>query len=658
MSVVTHPNVSPAEPEEAPPATRFARLSTAILHALDDVIGSRRGVRLGALMAAYGVILAAAFAMAYELRWDFAPPLDFRAQRAELIVPITLCKLVLLGSFGQFRSVLSYFGLADFGGVAVAMGTAALIMLALWFAAQPMASPPRGVILMDFVLAVSGLSAFRLTLRVMRTRSNALRYRTSRDERRVALIGSGELGEAVAKDLLARRHSGRVPVFVIDESGQRAGRSIHGLPVFGPLEALARHAPTHRINELLITLPDASPKLVREVVELGKAIGAKTHIVPSYTQLASGDVKVERSRPVAIEDLLGRLPVNLDSEEIGRLIRGRVVLVTGAGGSIGSELCRQILAQEPERLVMVEQVEIALFEIEQELMKDPRAGRLVPLIADVGDEAALRGVFERTRPQIVFHAAAHKHVPLMERQPAEALKNNTLATALITRLATEAGVERFVFISTDKAVNPTSVMGCTKRLSEKVLQARQRAAGNRTTFMAVRFGNVLGSSGSVIPTFRRQIADGGPVTVTHADMTRYFMTIPEAVGLVLQAATLGRGGEIFVLDMSTPVKIVDLARNMIELSGYKPDVDIEIRFTGLRPGEKLYEELRHTEETHERTVHERIFKLRASGEGEDAEAWLGDLRRAADREDPEGVKRVLKRLVPEYTPYRSGGQEG
>jgi FlaA1/EpsC-like NDP-sugar epimerase len=300
---------------------------------------------------------------------------------------------------------------------------------------------------------------------------------------------------------------------------------------------------------------------------------------------------------------------------------------------------------------MVDQAEIALFEIEQELGGTESGAHLRPLIADVLDEPAMRELFRRHRPTIIFHAAAHKHVPLMERQPVEALKNNTLATAGLCRLASEHGVERFVFVSTDKAVNPTSVMGCSKRLGEMALQAQQLVPGNRTVFLAVRFGNVLGSSGSVIPIFKRQIAQGGPVTVTHQDVTRYFMTIPEAVGLVLQTATLGQGGEIFILDMSRPVKIIDMARQMIELSGYKPDIDIEIKITGLRPGEKLYEELRQTGETHETTEHPRIFKLRSEPAAEKAEVWLSELRSAAAAGDPQLTKHAMKRLVPEYTPF-------
>ncbi|HTQ32068.1 MAG TPA: nucleoside-diphosphate sugar epimerase/dehydratase [Opitutaceae bacterium] len=629
---------------------RLMRGLRRLLGWFDLYIGSHRTTRTSAILLVYALELGAVFCFAYELRWDFSTPPDFQRQCLTLIVPIVFCKLLLLYSFGQFRSILSYFGLADFSGVVLAMITVSGMMLALGYESAVTAAPPRGVILMDFVLSVGVISAFRLCLRVVRAWSTSGQIRSGLVDRRVAIIGAGDVGEMLAKDLLQRRGNGLYPVFFIDDDPKKIGRSIHGLPVYGPIEKLVKLARVARVNELVITLTGVTPKRVKEIVEYGREIGATTQIVPSFTQLASGEVKVERSRPVAIEDLLGRAPVNLDSVGITRLLHDRVVLVTGAGGSIGSELCRQILAHKPRQLVMVEQTEIALFEIEQELTGSGHQARILPLITDVTDEEAMRRALAQHRPEIIFHAAAHKHVPLMERQPNEALKNNTLATAGLTRLASEFDVDRFVLISTDKAINPTSVMGCSKRLAEKVLLARQHAPGNRTAFLAVRFGNVLGSSGSVIPVFRRQIAQGGPVTVTHPDMTRYFMTIPEAVGLVLQTATLGQGGDIFILDMGQPVKILDMARQMIELSGYKPDVDIEIKITGLRPGEKLFEELRHTDETHEPTEHPRIFKLRSEPVLEDVESWLADLR-AATAGTAHESKLAMKQLVPEYTPF-------
>jgi len=652
MSIATSQADGPLPAELGPNLReRLFRAVRGLLDVFDHHVGSRPVLRFAAILFVYGVELGLVFYLAYELRWDFATPDEYARQRLTLLIPIVACKLILLQSFGQFRSVLSYFGLADFGGVVISMCTVSGFMLALWYGSEVSAAPSRGVILMDFVLSVALISAFRLSLRVLRTWSIASHEHAGMAERRVAIIGAGDVGEALAKDLLQRRSSGLHPVFFIDNDPHKIGRSIHGLPVYGPLEKLVKLAPMARVNELVITLKGATPKRLKEIVELGRQIGATTQIIPSFTQLASGEVKVERSRPVAIEDLLGRAPVNLDSAGITRLLGDRVVLVTGAGGSIGSELCRQILAQRPRQLVMVDQTEIALFEIEQELVGTELGARLAPLIVDVTDGPAIRGVFERYRPEIVFHAAAHKHVPLMERQPAEALKNNTLATAGLTRLASEFGVERFVLISTDKAINPTSVMGCTKRLAEKTLQASQQAPGNQTAFLAVRFGNVLGSSGSVIPTFKRQIAQGGPVTVTHHEMTRYFMTIPEAVGLVLQTATLGRGGEIFILDMGQPVKIIEMARQMIELSGYRPEIDIEIKITGLRPGEKLFEELRHNEEIHTATDHPRIFQLKSESGPTNAAAWLEALHRTVEAGGSPAIKQAMQRLVPEYTPF-------
>jgi FlaA1/EpsC-like NDP-sugar epimerase len=614
-------------------------------------IGQSRAARFFTVLLIYCLELSAVFYLSYAMRWDFDIPIPFQNQWLTLIIPIVLCKLVLLRSFGQFRSILSYFGLADFGGVALAMGTVSGMMLGLWYASDISAAPPRGVILMDFVLSVALISAFRLSLRIMRMWSVSGEMRPGLVERRVAIIGAGDVGQEFAKNLLQRRGCGLRPVFFIDDDPRKIGRSIHGLPIYGPLEKLVKLAARVRVNELVVTQAGITPQQLREVVGLGRQFGATTQIIPLFKQLSLGEVKIDRTRPVMIEDLLGREPVNLDCAGIAHLLHDRVVLVTGAGGSIGSELCRQILACQPRQLVMVDRTEFVLFEIEQELIGTEYGRRILPLVVDVADEQAVRAVFERCRPAIVLHAAAHKHVPLMERQPREAIKNNTLATASLSLTASEYGVERFIFISTDKAINPTSVMGCSKRLAEKILQTRQRVAVNRTAFMAVRFGNVLGSSGSVIPTFKRQIAQGGPVTVTHQDMTRYFMTIPEAVGLVLQAATIGQGGEIFILDMGRPVKIIDLARQMIELSGYKPDRDIKIKFTGLRPGEKLFEELCNTEETHASTEHPRIFQLKSDPEAENAEVWLGELRTAVFGGDQQAIKRVMHRLVPEYTPY-------
>jgi FlaA1/EpsC-like NDP-sugar epimerase len=472
-----------------------------------------------------------------------------------------------------------------------------------------------------------------------------------RSLRQVAVVGAGDVGASLVRDLLMRRGLGMRPVAIFDDDRLKWGTSIHGVSVRGAPEQIPAFSAEHKLDRVILAMPNASAKRVRELVSLLAQAGLSFEIVPSVEQLVTGKVRVSQIRPVEIEDLLGRDAINLESARISEIVRGRVVMVTGAGGSIGSELCRQIAGYGPSRLLLVERCEYLLFLIEQELRENGLGAEIVPLVADIMDRDRMAGVFARYRPQVVFHAAAHKHVPMMENQPAEALRNNPFGTRILAELAIAHEVERFVLISSDKAINPTNVMGATKRLAEICLQALQKRAGT-TRFMAVRFGNVLGSSGSVIPTFKKQIAAGGPVTVTHPDVTRYFMTVHEAVGLVLQTATLGHGGEIFILDMGKPIKIADLARQLIELSGLKPDEDIEIRFVGLRPGEKLFEELRHFSEDLKPTTHSRVLRLAAEPPDWAAiEPLWRELERTALTTDPEQLKMAIKKIVPEYSPF-------
>jgi len=404
------------------------------------------------------------------------------------------------------------------------------------------------------------------------------------------------------------------------------------------------------ISKLVIAMPTASARRIKDVVMLAAQHKLKVETVPSIEELTSGRVRTSRLRPVEIEDLLGRESVKLDSSLIKKFVEDRVVMVTGAGGSIGGELCRQIGALRPSRMLMVDQSEGSLFGIEQEMNELGFESFCVPLTADILDRNRMEYIFTRYRPNVVFHAAAHKHVYLMERQPAEAISNNVFGTRHLARLSAAHGVSQFVLISTDKAINPTSVMGATKRLAEIQLQiihaGKERA---ETKFIAVRFGNVLGSSGSVIPIFRRQIAHGGPVTVTHPEVTRYFMTIPEAVGLVLQSAVMGQGGEIFVLDMGQPIKIVELARQMIELSGFRVGEDIELKFVGLKPGEKLFEELQHHNEQHQQTAHPRIMRFVSKQSFDESE--ISGLEKQLYQRETNELKKLLQKLVPEYTPY-------
>ncbi|MBC7793034.1 MAG: polysaccharide biosynthesis protein, partial [Clostridia bacterium] len=425
------------------------------------------------------------------------------------------------------------------------------------------------------------------------------------------------------------------------------GTVIHGVPVLGTSEDLPRIAKQYDVEDALITIANAPGKTVRDIALRCKEIGLPAKIIPGIFEIVGGNVNLTRIRNVAIEDLLGREQVVLETDRIARIVTSRTVLVTGAGGSIGSELCRQICKFGPATLLLIERSENALFNIHREIIENHPAVLVVPLVADVCDEQRMRTVFARYKPEVLFHAAAHKHVPMMEWNPGEALKNNVFGTKLVADLASEFGVVEFVMVSTDKAVNPTSVMGATKRLAEIYLQALSQKSS--TKFVVVRFGNVLGSAGSVVPIFKEQIARGGPVTVTHPEMKRYFMTIPEACQLVLQAASMGEGGEIFVLDMGEPMRIIDVARDLIRLSGFRPDEDIEIRITGMRPGEKLFEELSLDEEKADRTRHPKIFVGHvAAQDWAEVNLHLEDLRGVIGRDDAATLRAKLADVIPEY----------
>ena len=441
---------------------------------------------------------------------------------------------------------------------------------------------------------------------------------TTDDERRVGLpqqraliVGASDSGEAVARDLLRRSPKGVLPVGFVDDDPHKKSLRIHGLPVLGTTADIANIVEREGIGIILIALQNAPGSAVRDILVRCEQTQARLCIIPSVGEMLEGPLGLHSGmREIRIEDLLRREPVTTDMDGIARYLSGQRVLITGAGGSIGSELCRQISALNPARLILVGQGENSIFEIEQELIREcdfaPTA-----IIADVKDRSRLEEVFRRERPTVVFHAAAHKHVPLMEANPQEAVKNNILGTRNLAEVAAEYGVRKFIYVSTDKAVNPISVMGASKRIGEMIIQSLAKTTD--TEYAAVRFGNVLGSRGSVIPTMRRQIARGGPVTVTDQQMTRYFMTIPEAVQLILQAGLIGGRGEIFLLNMGEPVRILDLARDLIRLSGYRPDLDIPIKITGARPGEKIFEELLYDEENSQHTSHEKIFVSTQNG---------------------------------------------
>jgi FlaA1/EpsC-like NDP-sugar epimerase len=506
----------------------------------------------------------------------------------------------------------------------------------------------RGVLLLDFLVSVFVVSTAKLAVRIYH---EELRPISSEGVRRVLIVGAGDAAEAVIREINRMRVDRFRVVGLVDDDPAKRDLHIHGLPILGTIDDIPRICDEHGVEEIIIAIPSATQKQLRRVIDLCSGTKLKFQSLPSVQDLIDGRVTVSQIRPVDINDLLGREAVELDMEAIGRFLSGRRVLITGAGGSIGSEMARQVCRFGPEELILVEQAETPLFDIDNELRASwpdlPRVAR----ICDIYDRRRVMELWREHRPEVVIHAAAHKHVPLMERNPCEAIKNNVLGTRNVADASCEHEVSEFVMISTDKAVNPSSVMGASKRVAEMYTQALNGSAGCRTQFKAVRFGNVLGSSGSVVPTFRRQIAAGGPVTVTHPEMRRYFMTIPEAAQLVLQAAANGQGGQIFLLDMGEPVKIVDLARNMITLSGFRPDEDIEIRFTGVRPGEKLFEELRCDGEDVEPTAHPKVRVWKHL-----QQSWqrvcqhMEHMESLANEPARDPVVDALREAVPEFAP--------
>ena len=613
---------------------------------------SSRSFRPSLLLGTYVVVLCLARYFAFQLRFDFRVPEEFADHLAAHWFWVIPLKLVILALFGQFAGLLSYFSIPDLRRLFFACFSSSTLLMLLRYSSLELYRAPRGVILIDFILSLAGLALVRLSFRVVRERYFAPQSRGHRRRRRVGIFGAGDVGASLARELMSKRGLGLLPVAFFDDDRNKWRSRVHDIPVVGAPEVLLDHRLNLQLEEVIIAMPTAPAKRIGELVKLLQHAHLRFETVPSVDQLATGQVKVSQLRNVEIQDLLGREPVKLETQQISALLRDRVVLVTGAGGSIGSELCRQIASFNPQRLLLLEQTEVQIFQIEQELIERGYAGIILPIVADVLDEPRVRQTLSRFRPAVIFHAAAHKHVPMMESQPGEAIKNNSFATASLARLALEFSVERFVLISTDKAINPTNVMGATKRLAEIYIQALSSARSGATKFMAVRFGNVLGSSGSVIPTFKKQIAAGGPVKVTHPEVTRYFMTIPEASGLVLQAATQGFGGEIFVLDMGKPVRIVDLARQLIELSGLRADEDIEIEFVGLRPGEKLFEELSHKAENVTPTEHPKIMRFVSEHQPlADVEKLFDELGPRIHVSEPNELKLLLKLAVPEYQPY-------
>lgn len=465
-------------------------------------------------------------------------------------------------------------------------------------------------------------------------------------QQRVMIIGAGDAGRVIIKEILDSRFLTMKVCCVIDDDCNKTGRYINGIPIVGDRFSILKNVEKYKIDKIILAIPSASKEERREILEICKMTKCELKMLPGMYQLIDGELNIGKLRDVEITDLLGRDPIQVNLDEIMGYVEQKVIMVTGGGGSIGSELCRQIAMYNPKQLIIFDVYENNAYEIQQELKRHHPELNLVVLIGSVRNTHRMETVFEKYRPDIVYHAAAHKHVPLMEDSPNEAIKNNVFGTYKTAKAASEYGVKRFVLISTDKAVNPTNIMGASKRLCEMIVQSFDKIS--KTEFVAVRFGNVLGSNGSVIPLFKKQIAEGGPVTVTHKDIIRYFMTIPEAVSLVLQAGAYARGGEIFVLEMGAPVRIDDMARNLIRLSGYTPDVDIKIEYTGLRPGEKLYEELLMAEEGMKETAN-KLIHIGKPIEMDEETFFdkLVELKEACYNDD-ESIKEKVQKLVPTY----------
>ena len=598
------------------------------------------------LTAAANLVLAtAAYVAAFSLRFDLSIPWHYARVIAVTLPLLLACKLIAFWAFGLFSGWWRHVSVRDVEGIVRANLLASTLFLFVMVFVRGLGGYPRSIFFLDLLLCTSLLAGARLVIRLLRERGE--RPAVRRIETLALIVGAGSAGIRLCEEIESRPRLGFAVVGFVDDDPTKRGTRICGTPVLGGIDDLPALVAAHDVGEVLIALPSASGALMRRIVQRCGEARVRHRVLPTLGELVAGRVIYTQMREVQVDDLLAREPVRLDLPRVRSLIAGRSVLVTGAAGSIGSELCRQLAAYEPERLVLYDRHENGVFALDMELRARFPALRIEPVLGSILLEDQLDRVFGAHRPDLVFHAAAYKHVPMAEANVLEAIRNNVLGTWNAARAAIRHGTREFVLVSTDKAVRPTSVMGVTKRAAEMVVQGLQNGC---CSFVAERFGNVLGSNGSVVPLFREQIARGGPVTVTHPDVRRYFMTIPEAVQLILQAAGVGHGGEILILEMGEPVRILDLARQMIRLSGFEPDEDIEIVFTGLRPGEKLNEELVDAEERVASTHHERIKIVRRRHRPSHPDAWLAGLAAAVRAGDVPTALGLLQRLVPAYTP--------
>jgi FlaA1/EpsC-like NDP-sugar epimerase len=602
-----------------------------------------------------------AITAAYLFRFEFRLDHVYISQLQSIPLWIIPLKLIIFLSFGLYRGMWRYTSIRDFWRLAQACIVSSLFIMAVILVVYRFEGFSRAVFILDGGVTFLLAGGLRMAIRsYFMSRDRAQEpdaFLKQKHRRRVLIIGAGTTGEKILREILENDKLHYDVLGFVDDDPHKIGRTIHGVPVLCSVERLFEVVEKEKVEEVLLAIPSAGGDQMRRVVGICKDCNVPYKTMPGIGEIIDGRVSVKALRDVRYEDLLGRRPVELDTSGIRSYLEGRTVLITGCGGSIGSELCRQVVKYQPGALVLVDTSEANLFHIQMELQHESCFQSCHGILGHVQDRPLMTSLFDKFRPDVVFHAAAYKHVPLLEKNPWEAITNNIVGSRVVMELAIAHGVDRFVLVSTDKAVKPTNVMGASKRVAELLLQSFQ---GKSTKLMAVRFGNVVGSSGSVVPLFRRQIEQGGPVTVTHPEVNRYFMTIPEATQMIMQAGAMGEGGEIFILRMGTPVRIADMARDLIRLSGKEPDRDIKVVFTGLREGEKLYEELITVGEGIVPTGHEKIMVLRSDGlfngssDRERLREWLdSELSGLCDialRHDSQAIKKKLQEIVPEYTP--------
>ena len=611
------------------------------------------------------LILVFAFYAAHLIRFEFAIPDYYYYYFIRMLPFVLIIKMVSFYFFDLYSGMWRYTSIMDILNLIKAATVSSLIIICLILYFTRFFNISRSVFVVDWFLTIFLMSGFRMLFRLYydkhvsndnfwKVTTQAIFQPLKKKEpasKKLLIIGAGDCGEKIYREITNNKSLLYNVIGFLDDDSAKLGKKIHGVPVLGNINNIQLIAKKNKADEALIAIPSANTRQMRKILAYCKDSRIKFQTIPGYGELINGKVTVNAIREVAYIDLLGRDPIELDKKQIGSYLKGQSVLVTGAGGSIGSELCRQICRFNPEKLVLYERAESPLYDIELELKQRFSHITFVPLLADIQDSAQIKRAFKSFKPKTVFHAAAYKHVPMLELQPWKAIENNIRGTINLVDLANDYNIERFVFVSTDKAVRPANIMGASKRVAEMLVQSQNGCGLSGTKYMIVRFGNVVGSVGSVVPLFKKQIKKGGPVTVTHPDVTRYFMTIPEACQLILQAGAMGSGGEIFLFDMGTPIKIADMARDLIRLSGFVPEEDIKIEYIGLRPGEKLYEELITSDEGIISTSHEKIMVIKgAECDLTVLNNKINELEISADEQNTKKIKAELQEIVPEYRP--------